>query len=406
MSLVEELKLRETTPLKGKNIVLGLTASSAIYRSIDLARELIRMGASVRVIMTKASTKLIGLDLVYWATGRKPLVETSGKTEHIDLAKWGDLMVIAPATLNTMGKIANGVVDELLHLTAVTMMGDGKKVIFVPAMNIRLYNSPQYKKIEETLESYGGIIIKPLIEEDRAKYPPLSDLAHCIDSIANRGLDLLGKRVLVTAGATLERIDPIRVITNPSSGLMGVLIAREASCRGAVVDLVHGKMSVNPPYNVSQYKVVSTEEMASTVRKLTRDKTYDIALFAAAPADFRPVEVSDAKIPTSETSRLVVELTPTEKVIKSFTQKPRIVVAFAAETYSGDQLVERAVAKMHEYNADMVVAHDATAKGAGFGEAYLDAVIVTRTGIERLGLVHKYILARRILDSALAFLKT
>lgn len=398
MSLPEELKPREITPLKGRRIVLGLTASSSIYRSIDLARELIRMGASVRVVMTRASTRLIGIDLVYWATGWEPLVESTGRTEHIDLAGWGDVMVVAPATLNTMGKIAGGILDELLPLTAATMMGDGKPIIFVPAMNIRLYNSPQYKRVEETLRGYGAIIIKPLIEEGRAKYPPIPDLAHCIDAVANRGQDLRGARVLVTAGATLEKIDPVRAITNPSSGLMGVLIAREAACRGALVDMVHGRLSVQAPYNTARYYAETTSEMASLVRELTSRYKYDAAVFAAAPADFRPLEAKETKIPTASTERLVVTLVPTEKVIKSISSRPRVMVGFAAETASGEGLVERAKRKLDEYGVDLVVAHNVLTRGAGFSESYLDAILVSRRDVKRMGVAHKYIIAREIVD--------
>ncbi|MCI4462364.1 MAG: bifunctional phosphopantothenoylcysteine decarboxylase/phosphopantothenate--cysteine ligase CoaBC [Thermogladius sp.] len=398
MGLPEELKPREITPLKGRRIVLGLTASSSIYRSIDLARELIRMGASVRVVMTRASTRLIGIDLVYWATGWEPLVESTGRTEHIDLAGWGDVMVVAPATLNTMGKIAGGILDELLPLTAATMMGDGKPIIFVPAMNIRLYNSPQYKRVEETLRGYGAIIIKPLIEEGRAKYPPIPDLAHCIDAVANRGQDLRGARVLVTAGATLEKIDPVRAITNPSSGLMGVLIAREAACRGALVDMVHGRLSVQAPYNTARYYAETTSEMASLVRELTSRYKYDAAVFAAAPADFRPLEAKETKIPTASTERLVVTLVPTEKVIKSISSRPRVMVGFAAETASGEGLVERAKRKLDEYGVDLVVAHNVLTRGAGFSESYLDAILVSRRDVKRMGVAHKYIIAREIVD--------
>jgi phosphopantothenoylcysteine decarboxylase/phosphopantothenate--cysteine ligase len=398
LSLPEELKPREITPLKGRRIVLGLTASSSIYRSIDLARELIRMGASVRVVMTRASTRLIGIDLVYWATGWEPLVESTGRTEHIDLAGWGDVMVVAPATLNTMGKIAGGILDELLPLTAATMMGDGKPIIFVPAMNIRLYNSPQYKRVEETLRGYGAIIIKPLIEEGRAKYPPIPDLAYCIDAVANRGQDLRGARVLVTAGATLEKIDPVRAITNPSSGLMGVLIAREAACRGALVDMVHGRLSVQAPYNTTRYYAETTSEMASLVRELTSRYKYDAAVFAAAPADFRPLEAKETKIPTASTERLVVTLVPTEKVIKSISSRPRVMVGFAAETASGEGLVERAKRKLDEYGVDLVVAHNVLTRGAGFSESYLDAILVSRRDVKRMGVAHKYIIAREIVD--------
>ncbi|MCC6053229.1 MAG: bifunctional phosphopantothenoylcysteine decarboxylase/phosphopantothenate--cysteine ligase CoaBC, partial [Desulfurococcaceae archaeon] len=279
MSVKEEIAGLVYQPLAGRRIVLGVTGSSAVYKSVDLARRLIRMGASIRVVMTRFSTRLIGPDLLYWATGSSPYTEMTGETEHIDLAKWADAMVVAPATINTMSKIAHGVVDELLPLVAVTMIGAGRRVVVVPAMNIRLFNTPQYKRIVEILEDYGVVVIPPLIEEDKAKYPPIEDLSHCVDAVINRGRDLTGHRVIVTAGPTREFIDPVRAITNPSSGLMGVLVAREAACRGATVDLVHGPLSVEAPYMVSKYYAETTEDMAEVVRDLTTKYEYSVAVF-------------------------------------------------------------------------------------------------------------------------------
>ncbi|MEM2170296.1 MAG: bifunctional phosphopantothenoylcysteine decarboxylase/phosphopantothenate--cysteine ligase CoaBC [Desulfurococcaceae archaeon] len=397
-SLSEEISALVYQPLQGKKLVLGVTGSSAIYRSVDLARKLIRMGASVKVVMTRFSTKLMSPDLFYWATGNKPYTEMTGETEHIDLAKWGDAMVIAPATLNTMSKIAHGVLDELLPLTAVTMLGDGKRVIVVPAMNIRLMNSPQYKKAVEVLQDQGVFIVPPLIEEDKAKYPPLADLSHCIDALVNRGKDLAGLRVLVTAGPTRERIDPVRVITNPSSGLMGVLVAREAACRGAEVTLVQGQLSVEAPYLVKKIYAESTEEMASTVKSLTSDLEFDVGVFAAAPADYRPTVSSSVKVSSRMMPRLTLELETTPKVIKQVVRRPRLLIAFAAETASGEELAEKAREKLAEYGADLLVANNVLSDLGGFGKEFLDAVIIDSKGIVKKGILLKYEASRLILD--------
>jgi phosphopantothenoylcysteine decarboxylase/phosphopantothenate--cysteine ligase len=401
MSLREEIAGLVYQPLARKNIVLGVTGSSAVYKSVDLARRLIRMGATVRVVMTRFSTRLIGPDLFYWATGSKPYIEMTGETEHIDLAKWGDAMVVAPATLNTMSKIAYGVLDELLPLVAVTMIGSGKRVVVVPAMNIRLFNTPQYKRAVEILEEQGVSIIPPLVEEDKAKYPPLEDLAHCVDAIVNRGRDLAGHRVLVTAGPTREHIDPVRVITNPSSGLMGVLVAREAACRGAVVDLVHGPISVEAPYMVNKYSVETTEDMARAVESLTEKYEYSIAVFAAAPADYKPVASSTEKIPSRSTPRLVLELTSTPKVLKSISKRPRVLVGFAAETASGEKLLEKALEKISDYNFDLLVANNVLSERAGFAKLFLDALVVDKSGrVLEKGLLVKHEVARKLLDYA------
>jgi phosphopantothenoylcysteine decarboxylase/phosphopantothenate--cysteine ligase len=406
MSVKEEIAGLVYQPLAGRRIVLGVTGSSAVYKSVDLARRLIRMGASIRVVMTRFSTRLIGPDLLYWATGSSPYTEMTGETEHIDLAKWGDAMVVAPATINTMSKIAHGVVDELLPLVAVTMIGAGRRVVVVPAMNIRLFNTPQYKRIVEILEDYGVVVIPPLIEEDKAKYPPIEDLSHCVDAVINRGRDLTGHRVLVTAGPTREFIDPVRAITNPSSGLMGVLVAREAACRGATVDLVHGPLSVEAPYMVSKYYAETTEDMAEVVRDLTTKYEYSVAVFAAAPADYRPVSTSREKIPSRTAQKIVLELVSTPKVLKSISRRPGVLVGFAAETTSGDDLVKKAGEKLLDYDLDLVVANNVLSERGGFGKLYLEAVLLDRDkGIIAQGLLLKQEIARKIVDYAVEKIK-
>lgn len=396
--MAEELTRFTYMPLVGKRILLGLTGSSAVYRSIDLARRLIRMGAVVKVVMSKASTRFIGVDLVHWATGYKPYVEMSGETEHIDLASWADAMLIAPATLNALSKIVAGVADELIYLTAVTLMGGGKMIIAVPTMNIRLYKSPQYVKAEREFMEMGGLIIPPFIEEDKVKFPPIDDLSHCVDAMINRSRELAGKRVLVTAGPTVEHIDPVRVITNPSSGLMGVMMAREFACRGAIVDLVHGPLGVQPPYMVTRHPVETTAEMASKVEELTGAIEYDAAVFAAAPADYTPTEKHPAKISTRERPELTLRLVKTVKVVSRIGKRPRVLVGFAAETEGGDALVRRAVEKASEYGFDLVVANNVASKGAGFGSEYLDVAIVESGKTVVSGVVNKALVARYVAD--------
>ncbi|MEM2025794.1 MAG: bifunctional phosphopantothenoylcysteine decarboxylase/phosphopantothenate--cysteine ligase CoaBC [Desulfurococcaceae archaeon] len=405
LSAGEELSSFAYQPLRGKNIILGVTGSVALYRSVDLARKLIRMGASLKVIMTRFSTKLVGPDLFHWATGNKPYIEMTGETEHIDLAKWGDALIVAPATLNTMCKIAFGVLDELLSLTAVTMLGAGKRIVVVPAMNIRLMNSPQYRRSLEILEEQGVIIIPSLIEEDKAKYPPLDDLAHCIDASVNRGRDLRVAKVIVTAGPTREYIDPVRVITNPSSGLMGVLIAREAACRGAEVTLVHGPLATEIPYMVKTVYADTTDYMAKAIESLTKEQVHEAAVFAGAPVDFRPISSSEVKIPTRSTPKLILELETTPKVIKSIIKRPRILIGFAAESQSGEELLRKGKEKMSDYSLDLVVANNILSERAGFGKEYLDAIIIDSSGVLRDGLIHKHEIARLVVDYIVSSLR-
>lgn len=387
-------------PLIGRRILIGLTASSAIYRSIDLIRRLRRLGAEIRVVMTRESLEYLGVKLVEWASGYKPYIELTGRTEHIELAEWADALIIAPATIKTLASIINGILDQLLYLVTAAMMGMGKRIMVVPTMNLSLYKSPQYRVIRERLRDLGVNVVEPLIEEDKAKYPPLDDLVHCIDTYINRGRDLEDAKILVTAGATIEHLDPVRVITNPSSGLMGILIAREAMCRGAHVDLVTGLTRYNPPYNVNVYRVETTGEMYQVVRRLSIDKRYDAAVFAAAPADYKPTIRSSVKIPSREYKRLEIRLQEAAKVVKAVprSNRPRVKVVFAAETVNDHiELLEKARAKYEEYDADMVVAN-IIGRGKGFGSEFIDACIISDNKHLCYGTVRKEIIARKIID--------
>ncbi len=399
--LVELPPRDEYAPLKDRRIVLGLTASSSIYRSIDLARKLIRMGAAVRVVLTREASKLIGVKLVEWAVGSKPFIEETGLAEHIDLSEWGDALIIAPATLRSLSGIAHGFLDQLLPLTAASFLGSGKKVIVVPTMNERLYQSPQYKLVEEKLRGMGVYIIPPLIVEGKAKYPPIDELAHCIDALINRGRDLVNTRILVTAGSTREYMDPVRFISNPSSGLMGVLIAREASCRGAVVDLVHGTMSAGEPLYVNNYSIETAGEMYRLIQELGSTNKYHAAVFAGAPSDFRPLTRSPEKISTRGLPvGFTIRLQPTPKIVKALARRgrPLINIIFVAETARDYvELVRRAREKMRDYNADLSVAN-IVGRDVGFSSEYIDACIVNPDGHQCLGTIRKEVLARRLVD--------
>ncbi|MFZ8791169.1 MAG: bifunctional phosphopantothenoylcysteine decarboxylase/phosphopantothenate--cysteine ligase CoaBC [Thermosphaera aggregans] len=397
--LIEEIRKDEYMPLSGKRIALGITGSVAAYRSVDLARKLIRMGAEVRPILTRFATRLIGPDLLWWATGNRPLVEMTGETEHIDVAKWADALVIAPATLNTMSKIAYGILDELLSLTATTMMGDGKKIIIAPAMNLRLYTSPQYERARKLLEEYNAVIISPFIEENKVKFPPLEDLVHCIDTVLNRGQDLKGRRIIVTAGATREYLDPVRVLTNPSSGLMGILIAREAACRGAQVDLVSGVTRFNPPYMVRNLNVETTSDMAEAVERLTSENEYDAGVFAAAPADYKPRVYYEEKLSTRSSRSTVIELEATRKVLKAVVKRPNILIGFAAESSKAPEaLVEKSRVKLHDYDLDLIVANNILSERAGFSKPFLEVCYVWKGGFKCLGESFKEAVARTVVD--------
>ncbi len=386
------------TPLSGKKIVFGVTGSSAIYRAIDLARELIRRGAKINVVMTPKATELVSPELFQWATSSEVVYEITGRVEHVDFSLHTDAMVIAPATLTTLSKIAYGIGDNAVTLTAITMLGSGKPVIAAPAMNINIYSSPQYTRVSDRLEEIGIYVVKPFISEGKAKFPPIRDLAHIIDAIIHRGRDLKGLKALVTAGPTREYIDPVRIISNPSSGLMGVLLALELCARGAEVDLVHGPLKIEPPYLTRNIPVETTTDMARAVEKLAKEKEYDIAVFAGAPADYMPREASREKIP-SRRGELSITLVPTPKVIKSIRRRPRLLIGFAAETTEDqEKLVKRAKEKLIDYNADLIVANTVGFGRGGFEKMYSNTCLIWRDKYECLGLQHKAVVARKIID--------
>lgn len=388
-------------PLTGKKILLGVTGSVAIYRSIDLARELIRRGARVKVLMTPTAQEFIQPKLFHWATGLKPVTSLSGEAEHISLSREYHAMVIAPTTLKTMAEIAYGIGDTPVSLTAIAMLGRNKPVIVVPTMNISLYWSPQYRRVYDSLRGQGVKFVPPYIIEDKVKFPPLRDLVYCIQRSIELKKELSGLKVLVTAGPTREYIDPVRVITNPSSGLMGVYLALEFSCRGAETHLVHGPMSVEPPYCSHNYSIETTHQMASIVKKLGEELSPDIAVFAAAPADYRPISRSPEKIPT-RLGELTVKLRPTLRVIKALKNRPRVLVAFAAETVRNrEELVEKARNKLRDYRADIIVANNVLSKETGFGKEFLDVCIVYENREECPGIIHKEELAKTIADAVI-----
>ncbi|MEM1939406.1 MAG: bifunctional phosphopantothenoylcysteine decarboxylase/phosphopantothenate--cysteine ligase CoaBC [Acidilobaceae archaeon] len=387
--------------LEGMSIILGLTGSVAAYKAVDTARWLIRRGAKVIPVMTTEATKYVGPILLHWATGFKPIVELTGETEHVGLVRVSDSILVAPATLSTMSKIAYGIADNPVALVAISALGYGKKVIIAPAMHESLYEVNQYKKVAGTLEEIGAKIIPPLIEEGVAKYPDPELVARVAAAHTSRGIDMKGLRALVTAGPTREWIDNVRFISNPSSGKMGLEVAVEAWSRGAIVDLVYGHIAIEPPHFINKYKVDTTIDMAETIAKLTEKNEYDVIVAAAAPVDFTPSEKYEGKIKSG--LEITLNLKPTVKVLESIRGKPRALIAFAAEhTLDEEKLYKAAVEKLVRYKANIVIANPVGFPGTGFEYETNRAIIAYSSGEYRnLGLIHKEILSRLILDEAL-----
>ena len=387
--------------LKGRKIVLCVTGSVAAVKCPELARELMRHGADVRVCMSEHATELITPQLMHWATGNEVVVQLTGKLEHVELAQWADLVLIAPATANTISKVACAVDDTAVTSVVSVALGLMKPLVAVPAMHESMYKHKLFRENLERLRSAGVVVLEPKIEEGRAKIASVAEiLQRVIEFLGPR--DMEGMKVVVTAGPTVEHIDPIKFITNRSSGKMGVAIARIAAIRGADVALIYGPGTVVPPLNVKVVRVRTTQEMRDAfVREL--NKTTDIVVSAAAAQDF-VVEQSQEKLRHFEP--LTLKLIPAPRVLGGVRELApnAFVVGFKAEHQVKDEeLLEAARAKLEE-GLDMVIANDVGRAGAGFDIDDNQVMIVTRSGHKEMR-ASKSEIARAILDSAVASLR-
>ena len=383
--------------LKGKKLLLGVTGSVSIYKSIDLARSLMRHGAEVKVIMSKDAIRLISPTMFHWATGEEVISEISGEIEHVELAEEYDAFIIAPATANTISKIANGIADTAITLTALNFVGMNKKVIVVPAMHLPMYQSPQIKQSVEKLRAIGVEIIEPMIVKDLAHYPDVDYLTQYITSFLLRGKDLTGFKIVVTAGPTREFFDPVRFISNPSSGTMGVSIANEAYFRGADVVLVHGPLSTSHKPYVKSVEVTTTEEMAREVEEFVK-MGYNIVILAGAPADFKPVKMAESKIDSHvEVPEIKLERTP--KISSVIRKYDVFLVGFAAETANSDEeLIMKAKVKKERHKFDMIIANNASRKDIAFASEYNEVFVITDNTVKKIEKNYKTVVARYILD--------
>lgn len=390
--------------LGGRCLALGVTGSAAIYRSLDLARLLMRYGAAVRAVMTRAAAELVSPALFEWATGLPAVTELTGAIEHVSLARLCDAVIVAPASLDTLAEIAGLRASTPVSALVQEAAGLGKPVLLVPAMHLGMWR--RARGLVEELERQGFHVMRPVVEGEQAKYPPVELVAWWAEALVARGRDLEGLRVLVTAGPTREHIDPVRVVTNPSTGKMGVYLALEAAWRGARVTLVHGPLCTGLPggwqgYLEEAVAVETSEEMRRAV--LDRIRGVDLALYAAAVADYRPARVQQAKLPTAA-GRLTLELEPTPKIAaEAVKAAPGAVhIGFAAETAAGDEELEkRAREKLKRYMLDAVAANNVLEPGAAFASDTNRLLVVTWRGQRHeIPMMHKRMAARRLLDIA------
>jgi phosphopantothenoylcysteine decarboxylase/phosphopantothenate--cysteine ligase len=386
--------------LADKKIVLCITGSVAAYRAIDLARLLMRRGADVHAVMTESTAAtLLHPEMMKWATGNDVVTKLTGNLEHVKLGDYGtsNLIIVYPCTANTIGKMAAGIDDTPVTSVLSVALGSKIPVIIAPAMHEAMYKN---KFIQHNVDRLRMSVtyVEPSMEEGKAKVAEPEQVLDTAIAILSKGL-LAGKRVLVTAGSTVEHIDPIRVVTNTSSGKMGIAIAQEAERMGANVTLVYGHGS--EPANGRAVRVSTSEEMHKAMVSELSSKKYDVVIMAAAVADFMPAKKSDRKIDT-RASRMELSLVATRKIIDEVKKRSKgtFLVAFKADYNIPDSvLVEKAYKKLQESDADIVVANDLGRKGSESGSDKNQVFIVDKKRkVVHLPLESKPVIARKLLE--------
>lgn len=389
-----------------KTVILGVTGCIAAYKSCEIVSRFIKLGYDVRVIMTVNATEFVSKLSFETLSNNRVVVEAFDpnrefETEHISYAKLASAFVIAPATANVIGKIANGIADDML---TTTVMATKAPVFICPAMNTNMYNNPTVTKNIETLKEKGYIIIDSTEgrlacgDIGKGKMAEPIDIVEEVDKLLTPKPDFRGKTVLITAGATIEPIDAVRYITNHSSGKMGVALAEAVLDRGGNVILVAGNTSVPLPKGITVVKVKTTRDMLEAVTEKLNDS--DIIIKCAAPADYRPKEVAAQKIKSEVLNLELVKNPDIAKAVGNVKGDKKLVI-FAAET---NDLIENASGKLMNKGADIVVANDVTKEGAGFGTDTNIATIIRKDGvIKPLEKMPKRELADVILDNILEF---
>ena len=389
--------------LKNKYVVLGVTGSIAAYKAASLASALTKLHCDVQVIMTANAANFIHPVTFETLTGRKCLLDTfdrnfSFEVEHISVAKRADLVLVAPASANVIGKLAHGIADDML---TTTLMACTCPKLISPAMNTAMYENPVLQDNLRLLEKYGYQIIEPASghlacgDSGKGKMPEPDELLSWVLKEIAYKKDLTGKKILVTAGPTQESIDPVRFITNHSSGKMGYAIARAAMLRGADVTLVTGPVSIAPPPFVRVVPVLSAEDMFQAVTSVSDRQ--DAVIKAAAVADYTPLSVSDQKVKKKD-GEMNIELKRTKDILKFLGEhKPdgQFLCGFSMET---ENMLQNSRKKLAQKHVDMIVANSLRTSGAGFGTDTNVVTLITRDGEEELPLMSKDEVAHQILN--------
>ena len=392
--------------LKGKTVVLGVTGSIAAYKIANLASMLVKLHADVNVIMTKNATNFINPITFETLTSNKCLVDTFDRNfqfnvEHVALAKRADIFMVAPASANVIGKIANGIADDML---TTTIMACKAPKYIAPAMNTNMFENEIVQDNLKKLQKYGYEIITPATgylacgDTGSGKLPSEETLLSYIMKELHYEKDMTGKKVVVTAGPTLEAIDPVRFISNHSTGKMGYAIAKCAMERGADVTLISGQTAIEKPGFVKVIDVVSAKDMFEAVKKEAEDA--DFIIKSAAVADYTPVTVAEDKIKKSDND-MSISLARTTDILKYLGEhkKPnQKLCGFAMET---KDMLENATKKLTAKNADMIVANNLKVAGAGFGTDTNVVTLIQKDGVKELPILSKNEVAKAILDELL-----
>ncbi len=387
--------------IEGKNILLGVAGGIAAYKSCELLRTITKEGGNVNVVMTKGATKFVSALTFQTLSGNRVSTELfdelrESEISHIALADSADIIVVAPATANIIAGIAGGFADNLL---TTVIMASQCPVLICPSMNVNMYENPAVQHNLDILKQRGYSVLEPdegylaCGWEGKGRLPDVSVILHAIESLLAEN-DLQGEKMIVTAGATREYIDPVRFISNPSTGKMGYALASEGSRRGADVLLISGKSSLAPPPGVRTVNVVSAAEMHKAV--IDNIGWSSIVIKAAAVGDYRPSRVSSGKI-KKENGKLTINLERTTDILSEISEHNQdvFVVGFAAET---ENLVENAKKKLIDKKADMIVANDVSMKGAGFEVDTNIVYIVSESGVMEVPIQTKKRLAKLICD--------
>ena len=392
--------------LKGKTVVLAVSGSIAAYKIASLASALGKLHADVQVLMTQNATNFINPITFETLTGNKCLVDTFDRNfqysvEHVALAKRADVVLVAPASANVIGKIANGIADDML---TTTVMACKCKKIISPAMNTQMFENPIVQDNLKKLEHYGYEVIQPAVgllackDVGKGKMPePETLLEYILQEVAYEK-DLRGKKILVTAGPTQEPIDPVRYLTNHSSGKMGYAIAKVCSMRGAEVTLVSGKTAIKPPLFVDLVPVTTAREMYEAVTG--RSDRQDIVIKAAAVADYRPKTISEQKVKKTD-GELSIEMERTDDILKYLGEHKRanqFLCGFSMET---EHMLENSRKKLKKKNLDMIVANNVKVEGAGFAGDTNIVTLITADDETQLPLLSKEETAVEIMNKIL-----